>query len=187
MENTMESFDDMLQGKVGEDTGYTPIPAGKYIAVVAVAEMVDPVALGWQAREGATPSELADAQTPFPRLRWQIESLENGDQTEYAGRMSDQRLSLKSGVNPKTGRSFAEGRADLLRLVNGRKASEEVKGLALLGDLNLAGLSREDALAAATEALQKYIGVRGTVRVANTTNKRTGEKQDQVVKIVLPK
>src|SRR5512146_139247 len=117
-----ENFD-FMSGEVGEPTGYAPIPAGRYVGVIAVAEVVDPVALNWQPKDDATQEEREDFFMPFPRLRWQIESLENGDPTEYAGRMTDQRLSFKSGVNPKTGRSFGESRADLIRLANGLKAT----------------------------------------------------------------
>lgn len=165
---------DFLSGEVGEPTSYVPVPAGRYQARIIKLEMVDPVALKWE----------TDDTDPFPRVRWQIEALENGDTTEYAGRIVDQRLSLRSGVNPKTGRSYAEGRSDLLRLANGLGAKDEPTGLKLV-DVNFAGMDREEAVAAAAAALGKYEGLTGTVRVVHITNKRTGEARESVTKIVL--
>jgi hypothetical protein len=178
-----EGFD-YLNGEVGEPTSYTPVPVGRYKAKVVKGEMVDPVAMKWEPSEDLSPEDREDFLRPFPRLRWQIESLENGDPTEYAGRIVDQRLSLRSGVNPKTGRSFAEGRADVMRLANNMGPKDEVTGLKFL-DINTAGMDREEAVAAATAAMGKYEGLTATVRVIQTKNKRTGEMRESVGKIVL--
>ena len=177
---------DYLNGEVGEPTSYTPIPKAKFQAVVGVAEMVDPIALGWKAPEDMAGQALDDYQRPFPRLRWKIEATESGQETEYAGRMVDQRLDLRSGVNPRTGRSFAEGRADLLRAVNGLKARDEVTGLKLI-DVNLAGLDRDEAILAANQSLKKYEGTRAVVQVIHIKNKTSGEVRESVGKIVLEK
>ena len=177
---------DYLNGEVGEKTSYVPVPAARYQAVVAAAEMVDPIALGWKPGEDATEEQKADFERPFPRLRWKIEAMENGEETEYAGRLVDQRLDLRSGTNPRTGRSYAEHRADLLRATEGLKASDEVTGLKLL-DVDMRGMDREEAILAANQAMKKYEGVKATIRVINTTNKKTGEQRESVGKIVLPK
>jgi hypothetical protein len=175
---------DYLTGEVGENTGYTAVKPGRYKAVLTIAEFVDPVAMGWEPAEDVSEADREDFLRPFPRVRFKIESLENGDVTEYAGRMVDFRLSLRSGPNPKTGRSFAEGRAQLMRLANGLGPKDEVTGLKLL-DCNLAGLDREEAVRVATENLKKYEGLRATVRVINIKNKKSGEMRESVGAIVL--
>lgn len=175
---------DFLSGEVSEPTTYTPVPVGRYRARVAKAELVDPIAMKWEPSEDLSAEEKEEFQRPFPRLRWQLESLENGDPTEYAGRLVDQRLSLRSGVNPKTGRSYAEARSDVMRLANGLGEKDEVTGLKLI-DVSLVGMDREEAVALATKALEKYEGLTGTIRVIQTKNKRTGEMRESVGKIVL--
>ena len=110
--------------------------------------------------------------------------MENGDTTEYAGRLVDQRLSLRSGTNPKTGRSYAEPRADLLRLANGLGAKDEVTGHRLI-DVTINGMDREEAVLVANQALTKYEGLVGTVRVIQIKNKRSGEMRESVGKIIL--
>lgn len=173
---------DYLSGDVGESTVYVPVPKAHYKAVVAIAEMVDPLVTF-----GAPDEELDDAgkedySRPFPRLRWQIEALENDDPTEYAGRMVDQRLDLRSGPNPKTGRSYAEARADLIRAKNGLFADDEVAGFKLI-DVNVAGLDREEAIRVANDALKMYEGTRAVIAtyVAKKSNR------EGVGKIILPK
>ena len=175
---------DYLGGEVSEATSYVPVPVGRYKARVAKAELVDPVAMKWEPADDLSEEAREDFLRAFPRLRWQIESLENGDVTEYAGRMVDQRLDLRSGTNPKTGRSYAEARADLLRLTNNLGPKDEVTGFKLI-DINLNGVDREEAVAMANQALQKYEGLTGTVRVIQIKNKRTGEMRESVGKIVL--
>src|SRR3972149_914877 len=91
---------DYLNGEVGEKTSYVPVPGARYVAVVAKAEMVDPLSLGWKPGDDLSDEARADFERPFPRLRWQIESMENGDATEYAGRLVEQRLELGRGPNP---------------------------------------------------------------------------------------
>lgn len=177
---------DYLTGEVSEPTSYTPPPIGRYRARVVKAEFVDPVAMKWEPSDDSlSEEEREEFNRPFPRLRWQLEALENGDPTEYAGRIVDQRISLRSGTNPKTGRSFAEQRADVLRLANGLGAKDEVTGLKLI-DVNINGLDREEAVAAATSALTKYEGMVGVVRIIHIKNKRSGEMRESVGKIVLP-
>lgn len=176
---------DYLNGEVSEPTGYTPIAPGRYLAVIGVAELVDPVAMGWEPQDDLSAGDRDDFLRPFPRLRWKIESMENGDPTDFAGRMVDQRLTFKSGVNPKTGRSFAEHRADLMRLANGLNAKDEVTGMKLV-DVNTGGMDREETVRVVGEAMKKYEGLRSTIRVINYTSKKTGEKQENVGKIILP-
>jgi hypothetical protein len=175
-----------VSGEVGEKTSYVPVPAARYLAVISMAEMVDPVSMGWKVPDDANETDRADFERPFPRLRWKIESLENGEPTEYAGRLVDQRLDLRSGTNPRTGRGYAEHRADLLRAANGLKAGDEVLGLKLI-DIDTRGMDREEALLTANHAMKKYEGVRATVRVINITSRKTGEARESVGKIVLPK
>lgn len=179
----MSDFE-FLTGEVGEKTSYVPVPLGRYKAVIAKGEMVDPVAMKWEPGDDLDEDAREDFLRPFPRLRWQIESLENGDPTEYAGRLVDQRVSLRSGTNPKTGRSYAETRADVLRLANGLGPKDEVTGFKLL-DIPVNGLDREEAVALAAQAMGKYEGLRGTVRVIHIKNKTTGEPRESVGKIVL--
>ncbi len=176
---------DFLSGAVSEPTSYTPVPKTKFRAAIALAELVDPATMGWEPDEDASEADKADFFRPFVRLRWQIEAQQNGEYTEYAGRMTDMRVSLKSGVNPKTGRSFAEGRADLIRLKNGLGPKDEVVGLALYKSDDLGELSREDAIAQVNARLKEYEGLRAVVRVAHIKNRSTGELRDSVVKIVL--
>ncbi len=177
-----------LGGAVSEPTSYTPVPKQKFVAVIAKAEFVDPVAMGWEPPEDASEEDKEEFRRPFPRLRWQIESTPTGEYTEYAGRMVDQRLSLRSGVNPKTGRSYAEGRADLIRLKHGLNAKDEVVGFKLFEDGDLAGLPREEAIMLASKRMaETYEGLRGTVQVIHIKNKTTGDVRDSVGKIVLPK
>lgn len=177
---------DYLSGEIGEKTVYVPVPAARYKAVVARGEMVDPVALGWKPGEELDEDAKEDYERPFPRLRWQIESTESDEPTEYAGRLVDQRLDLRSGTNPKTGRSFAEARADVIRAKNGLMANDEVAGFKLI-DVNVAGLDREEAIRVANDALKVYEGTRATIRVIHITSKKTGEVRESVGKIILPK
>jgi len=175
---------DYLGGEVSEPTSYVPVPVGRYKARIAKAELVDPVAMKWEPADDLSEDARADFLRAFPRLRWQIESLENGDTTEYAGRLVDQRLDLRSGTNPKTGRSYAESRADVMRLANNLGPKDEVTGFKLI-DVHTDGLDRDEAIAVATQALQKYEGLTGVVRVIQIKNKRTGEMRESVGKIVL--
>lgn len=176
-----------LSGKVNEPTTYVPVPKGRYSAVIAVAEVVDPVQQGWTPDEELSEEEKAEFLRPFPRLRWKIEGLESGTFTDYTGRMVDQRLSLRSGVNPKTGRSYAEGRADLIRLRNGLSGDDEVVGYTLFEDGDLGGLTREEAVALANQRMKQYEGLRGIVRVIHVKSKKDDTVRDSVGKIVLPK
>ena len=180
---TTETFD-YLSGEVGEPTTYTPPPIGRYKAVIVKGEMVDPVAMGWEPGEDLDDAAKEEFSRPFPRVRWQLEAGENGEPSEYAGRIVDQRISLRSGTNPKTGRSYAETRADLMRLAAGLGAKDEVVGMKLI-DVSWNGLDRDEALRLANEQMGKYEGLRGTIRVIHIKNKRTGEMRESVGKIVL--
>ncbi len=176
-----------LSGEVTENTSYVPVPKTRFQAVIGTAEFVDPVAMGWEPSEELSEAEREEFTRPFPRLRWQIEADETGGYTEYAGRFVDQRISLRSGVNPKTGRSFAETRSDLIRLKNGLGAKDEVVGYKLFEDGDLSGLDRAEAIALANERMKQYEGLRGIVRIMHIKNKKTDEIRDGVAKIVLPK
>ena len=68
----MSEFD-YLSGEVSEPTSYVPVPVGRYKARIAKAELVDPVAMKWEAPEELGEEEREEYTRPFPRLRWQIE------------------------------------------------------------------------------------------------------------------
>ena len=162
---------DYLGGEVSESTSYVPLPKVHYRARISRAEMVDPVAIWGEPDESLSPTEKEEYARMFPQLYWQIEALENGDPTEYEGRIVRQRLSFRKGSNPKNGEPYQKPMADLIRLANGLGAKEEVTGLKLI-DATLGGLDREEAVAVATHALGKYQGLAGTIRIYHTKQKR---------------
>ena len=166
----MSDFD-YLGGEVSESTTYVPVPKVHYRARIVRAEMVDPVALWGEPGEDLSPADATEYRRLFPQLTWQIESLENGDVTEYAGRTVRQRLSFRKGANPKSGEPYQKPLADLIRLANGLGAKTEVTGYKLI-DVNVNGVDREEAVAMATHALQKYEGLVGTIRIYHTKQGR---------------
>jgi len=186
MSERIETSMGYLSGEVTEQTSYVPVPKQRYRAKIALAEFVDPAAMGWEPDEDLSDEEKAEFFRPFPLVRWQIESEENGGYTEYAGRMVDQRVSLRSGINPKTGRSYAEHRADLIRLKHGLGPKDEVVGYRLFDDGDLAEMERTEAIRVANERMKAYEGLSAVIRIMHIKSKKgDGDIRDGVAKIVL--
>lgn len=172
-------YDALMGCEFEEDVKTTPIPKGKYRAVLAGLRLTDPVLEGWEAR---TPE---DDMSPRVTADFQITGTIEGLETELQGRyLRRARLDVQPGSNPKRGEDYRKTVADLLRAFHGLGPKGSVKGLVFYEGAP-AGLSREEAVAHVNAKLKEYVGTKLGISVRNWTGE-DGQVRDALGGIIVP-
>ena len=171
-------YDALMGCEFEEDVKSTPIPKGKYRAVLAGLRLTDPVLEGWEQRNPT------DDMSPRVTADFQITGTIEGLETELQGRyLRRVRLDVQPGSNPKRGEDYRKQVADLLRAYHRLGPKGSVKGLVFYAPA--VGLSREEGVAAVNEQLKQYVGTALGISVRNWTGD-DGQERDALGGIIVP-